>query len=74
MTKAQEEAAECILEIMREHFSAGVVVLCANTEDHEVECDKAEDIRCYWAGGYCAAVGLLEIGRQQALLARKEEG
>ncbi len=73
MTEAQEQAAERLLEIMREHFSAGVVVLCANTEDHDVECEKGEDIRCYWSGGYASAVGLLEIGKQQTLGARKVE-
>ena len=59
MTTAQENAMERIEEIMREHFSSGVLVVQGDVLDN----DKAEDIRSTWHGGYATSLGLLEMGK-----------
>jgi hypothetical protein len=68
MTEAQTQAAERILEIMREHFSAGVIVVCAETED-----EKSDAVRCFWHGGFPSAIGLLELGKRHTIDSRETE-
>ena len=59
MTPAQEDAFSRIEEIMREHFSAAVLVV---EGEHD---DKRSMIRSTWNGGYAASIGLLEMGKLQ---------
>lgn len=61
MTEAQTQALARIEEIMREHFSAGIIVVAGEV----AESDTSEDIRCTYHGGYAASIGLLELGKLQ---------
>jgi hypothetical protein len=61
MTEAQTQALDRIEEIMREHFTSGVLVVEGEVEEN----DKASDIRCTFHGGYAASIGLLELGKLQ---------
>jgi hypothetical protein len=60
VTAAQVDAFKRIEEIMREHFTAAVLVVEGENDD------KSCDIRSTWNGGYSASIGLLEMGKMQA--------
>lgn len=61
MTAAQVQALQKMQEIMREHFSAGVVTVIGEMEND----DKREDIQSLWHGGAATAYGLYYLGSQQ---------
>jgi hypothetical protein len=59
MTAAQETAFKQIMEIMREHFAAGVIIIEGELADN----DHASDIETAFHGGYATSIGLLEIAK-----------
>lgn len=61
MTNAQEDAFQKIKELMREHFSAGVIVVNGEVSED----DKADDVQSIYHGGYATSIGLLELGKLQ---------
>jgi hypothetical protein len=69
MTPAQEEAFNHCEEIMREHFSAAVLIV----EGEIPGSDTSAEIRCTFHGGFAASVGLLEIGKLNVWREKKDE-
>jgi hypothetical protein len=66
MNVAQLDAIERVLDIMREHFDAGVVVLTSDIEaPNSGEEKTATEIA--WHGGKDRAIGLLKIGEFRIL-------
>lgn len=69
MTAPQEEAIKRIVDIMREHFSSGVVVV----EGDVVGDDKASTTECCYHGGFPNAIGLCEVGKMRIWLKRQKD-
>ena len=70
MTPAQSQALTQILEIMREHFSAGIIVVETDVEGE----DTKAAVHSVWHGGFAASLGLLEIGRRDVIGKCREGG
>ena len=62
-TDAQEEALQRAIQIIREHFEGGVIVVTANDSEDE---ETAQVILDYaWHGGGAQAIGLLDLARDR---------
>lgn len=59
MTEPQRDALNRIEQIMREHFTTGVIIV----EGEITNRDDAADIETIYHGGYAASIGLLELGK-----------
>ncbi len=57
MTPAQKQVRDKIDELLREHFSASVLVTQVESGD------TADVVDASWHGGYPASIGLLEIAK-----------
>lgn len=62
MTDAQTKALADIVQIMREHFQAAVIVV-----EGEGKTDRSEDLSYGTSGTRSSALGLLEYGKDQLL-------
>lgn len=65
MTAAQKDALERLLDILREHFEGGVVVV--QTENESAN----DEIQVSWHGGYANACGLLDLGKARIVEERQ---
>lgn len=69
MTSAQKQQLDRIVDIMREHFETGIVV---------VECDDTEspsgdaELHVAWHGGFANGYGLLGLGKFQMMNERDQ--
>lgn len=57
MTPAQDDALKQILDIMREHFDAGLIVVEGENGDNHTEVQSA------YHGNYPTAIGLAELAK-----------
>lgn len=67
MTAAQTDALNKIRELMREHFSAGIVTVIGEIENE----DRKEDIQSAWHGGSATAYGLCHLATQHLNIAHR---
>lgn len=65
MTPAQETAIKQIEQLMREHFTAGLIVLVGDhTEGDE---DHEEIVHYQYHGGYTHGIGLAHFARDRIM-------